>query len=193
MAFRLIALYALFKIDKQPGHVLSERENVDNFIKKALASRDRISASMDWTNHVTRNCEFKSGGTSSIDGCISRSEKQKPGCKYRPTNRCDILVDGQIITQDIRESFPFNAANKAAFEVQVNNAIEGAATPFRKQQEDFLTQTNAALHFAASCYAQMCEKAGGKYDIPKEVVSFKPFTVNATIMQMPGATVNFSR
>ena len=59
MGYRLFTLYALFKLDNDPGHIKSARPLMDDFVKRASDVRDRIGNEMSPATHFKINCTIR--------------------------------------------------------------------------------------------------------------------------------------
>jgi hypothetical protein len=147
MAYRLIALYALFKLDKEPGHILSGRGYVDNFIKQMIASRDRIARSMSPEVRIVKYCF---------------SIPPRGGPPLLGFAMCRVSSDGKQVGDDNKGNFGEQKRLSDAADAE----IAQLAVPMRKLEKDFLDQANNAIVSVASCFDSMCKRVGSGYRAP---------------------------
>ena len=57
MAYRLFVLFALYKLDQDPGHIVSARPRMDEFFKETLAIREKVSARLAPEAHFSGQCQ----------------------------------------------------------------------------------------------------------------------------------------
>ena len=86
MGYRLFTLYALFKLDNDPGHIKSARPLMDDFVKRASDVRDRIGNEMSPATHFKINCTIR--GETDYTCILQRIVivLHEPSCRFRATS-----------------------------------------------------------------------------------------------------------
>ena len=182
MAYRFVALTALYKLDQDKGHILSAKKMVDNFIIKSNSITETITERLDPKRRLTVSCGKGEGNW----------ERPPPGGEgYDPGPSiyyyCDVFLDGRAVGDSFIDDMNQNVARS-----QARNFLNRISPPVVKQWEDYKATSARALSLTVACYTQMCRKVGTDYVSPIEVPTM-PIVVPTQEMQkvrsMPGAVV----
>ena len=145
VAYRLFTLHALYELDGDAGHIRSAKPLMDEFLKEASASRDRLGHEMAPSTHFKINC-----------GIIGEHEYT-----------CIGLRDGTPITP--RHHAPERINGRLSFIVMreaIQRSWEPIVGPLQKQTDEFLRQANTSIELARDCYVALCKKVGEDYEFP---------------------------
>jgi uncharacterized membrane protein YgcG len=185
MAYRLFALYGLYELDHDQGHISSAKLMMNDFVTKTLAIRDRIAAAMAPETRLVIRIDpgFSGGGGGGGGGGDEGGEGGGGGGPGAPIWYGNILLDGKPVWRPQTEYTSEQDAMNAAKAVWTNLAV-----PVRQQQQDFLSQVNSAVKYAAICYNDMCKKIGSGYPIPPSVAAAPELPIPKTLI-MHGAVI----
>ncbi|MCY0854040.1 hypothetical protein [Cupriavidus sp. D39] len=174
MAYKLFSIYALYKLDKDPGHIKSARPMMDDFVKQASASRDRVGLSMSPKSHFSINCTIV-GETKYT--CIATQD----GNAIVPSH----TAPAQICRNGIcRDSFD-------VMRESITKEIAQRTEPMQRQTDEFLKLANSSIRLAVDCYDKMCRQVGDKYSPPNSALPLLKIeqAIIPDILVMPGAVV----
>jgi hypothetical protein len=175
MAYRLIALQALFELDNDSGHIKSARPMIDGFVSHTGAVRDRIGVQMSPHTRVRVDCgiigETKFYCSAAVDGQLVVPLMTAPPEICRPQKGC---MDSHEVMREV-----------------IAEKISHLTVPMQEQTDAFLAAANASINLSIDCYDKMCQKVEDSYKpsqgVPVLMNLAPPFFPD--IVVMPGAIV----
>jgi hypothetical protein len=170
MAYRLFTLYALYELDKDPGHIRSARSMMDDFVVRTSGIRDRVGFQMSPANHFKINCSIR-GETDFT--CIGLRD----GAPITPPYRAPPKINGRDSFEVMRES--------------IKERMAPLTEPMQKRHDEFLKAANSSIRLSIDCYDKMCRKIGETYSPPTNaapLLNIEQAIVPALLI-MPGAIV----
>ena len=145
MAYRLFTLYALYQLDRDPGHIRSVRPLMDDFVKQASLARDRIGHEMAPSTHFKINCTIVGQTRYTCRGL-------RDGQPITPLYEAPPLINGRDAHDVMREA--------------IRRSWAPITEPLQRQADDFLKSANTSIKYAIQAYDQMCRRVGDTYPIP---------------------------
>jgi len=180
MGYRLFSLYALYQLDKDPGHIAAAKDTMDDFVIRTMATRDKIAKSLDPSTLA--------GGCGRHDITIGPIQHQVTHVFWN----CNVSHNGQVIwAQTFRDTS--EAAARAQFAAQLDQDKK----QFTALYDGFLGAINPSIASAVLAYQDMCRKIGKTYTPPMPIHSALNPQVenggnespNPVTIKMPGAVV----
>ena len=127
MAYRLFTLYALYQLDRDPGHIRSVRPLMDDFVKQASLARDRIGHEMAPSTHFKINCTIVGQTRYTCRGL-------RDGQPITPLYEAPPLINGRDAHDVMREA--------------IRRSWAPITEPLQRQADDFLKSANTSIKYA---------------------------------------------
>lgn len=174
VAYRLFALYALYQLDGDSGHITSARPLMDDFVKHAIVVRDRIFIAMSPETHFRINC-----------GVIGEDKFY-----------CSATRDGQLIVplMTAPPQICRRGVCRDSDEVMretIERKLAPLTQPMQAQAEQFQLLANSSIKLAIDAYTAMSGQVGQEYSPPVEAASLAKSDLASfpEMVVMPGAIV----
>ena len=170
MAYRLFTLYALYQLDRDPGHIRSVRPLMDDFVKQASLARDRIGHEMAPSTHFKINCTIVGQTRYTCRGL-------RDGQPITPLYEAPPLINGRDAHDVMREA--------------IRRSWAPITEPLQRQADDFLKSANTSIKYAIQAYDQMCRRVGDTYpNSSRNITAAEHWAADdPPILVMPGAIV----
>lgn len=162
MAYRLITITGLYRLDNDPGHIASAQTLVSNFVVKSTEIMHRIVDAMDPNKRLTYRCAKASDYTSYCG--IFRDGTALQGLENVPNND----LPGPVIRKRLQDDRP----------------------ALQKELDDFAKNSAASIKLVVDAYDDMLKLIGKRYTPPNEAhVLLAGPTIVIPRVQMEGAFV----
>jgi hypothetical protein len=176
MAYRFFALFALYKLDKDAGHITQAKDEVDDFLLKMNDMYGRLHAKLAPSLRIRVDCYMDPG---------SPGQSGQTGHMPDGFNACDVYLDGVSVNSFYSDYL--DGAEKIASQKFVESLI-----PVLKQAEqDHEDKCMGFLRNLILCYDGMLKAVhAGPYTAPITLPAPRPKPTTMMppgIMLMPGA------
>jgi len=156
MAYRLLALQTLYKLNGDAGNITFLQSTTDSFLIAIVPMRDRIAGKMGPDARLKMSCsEMTSQGP-------SRGQFRGPTHSYK---NCDVSLDGKVINH--YKSMD-DGGQRATSEA--NAQMAAMSLKYQKDKDDFLQAVNGACSAIVNCVDKMFQQIGRHYAAPPNVV-----------------------
>mgnify|MGYP003381741482 CR=1 FL=1 len=176
IGYRFFSLFALYKLDRDAGHITHAKEEVDDFLVKLNDMYGRLHAKLDPSLRVRVDC-YEDPGSPGYPGEIG----------HRPDGfcACDVYLDGVCVN-----SF-FSDYRDGAEKVASQKFVESLMPVLKQQEQDHEDKCMDFLRNIILCYDKMHKAVhAGSYKAPITVPAPGPkarTAVSPGIVLMPGA------
>ena len=177
MAYRFFALYALYDIDKDHGHITSLKDMVDEYLTRAVEIRGAILQRLSPGVRITVACQDYIAPI------------HNPGDPFQPPpdegTICNVVFDGRQVFSDNEDS------HDQASALAQNYVNQNLAANVQAQMTFFTDHSILALQLVVDGYHKMCEKIGINYTAPSQLqlqTTYHTTTISRPVV-MPGAFV----
>ncbi len=148
MSYRLMSIYSLYLLDKDAGHILSNKPMMDDYVISIVSFRNYADKILSPDTRV---------GGYACDYIGGKGEEGTGGYA-----RCSIFLDDKI--QGTYLGATFDAAEKKA-----SIPYAALSAEIKRQQREFIDKINKPLLLTIEGYDLMCRKVGSKYVPPVPV------------------------
>jgi len=171
IALRLYTIFALYELDREPGHIVSFRPMIETFTKSAQGARDRIADKMDPKNYVTGSCVLV---------------EHRPGSNWL-FSACQVTENAKVVHKFSTDKGPLVA------QAELKKQIDRRSEPYVKRRNDFLAVINESISKTSYCYNKMCCVSGQAQACisDSQTDSVPPSSLDGKhrVIRMPGAIV----
>lgn len=158
LAFRFFSITALYELDRDRGHIFSQKAFVDQALITATATQKKLSARLSPDYRIKIECGDDPGYWSG--GALDEGGREV----LPPYSYCNVTLDGRGVGDQL------TGENKDIALQEAQAFVTSRLRPAVDEQSKIFQQNSlTGFSLVMDCYNKMCARVGGSYTPPPDL------------------------